>query len=99
MDLENEIDSHDGVLKACVVGHPHLKWDERPVALVVLKPGAAVRAEQVIAQCAKHFAKWQLTDDVLFVDSIPQNSTGKMDKRAVRDRLKNDGYRLPDQRT
>jgi len=99
VDLENEIDSHDGVLKACVVGHPHPKWDERPVALVVLKPGANVTAEQVNARCAKHFARWQLPDDVLFVGSIPQNSTGKMDQRAVRERLKSEGYRLPDQLT
>jgi len=99
VDLENEINAVGGVLEACVVAQPHPKWDERPVALVVLKPGSKVTAEQVTAQCAKHFTKWQLPDDVLFVDSIPQNSTGKMDKKAVRERLKREGYRLPDQRT
>jgi len=98
IDLEDEIDAVDGVLESCVVAQPHPKWGERPVALVVVKPGAKVTAEQVRTQCAKHFAKWQLPDDILFVASIPQNSDGKMDKKAVQDRLKSEGYRLPDQR-
>ena len=99
IDLENEINAVDGVVESCVVAQPHPKWEERPVALVVVKPGATVTAEQVRTQCAKHFANWQLPDDILFVGSIPQNSTGKMDKKAVRERLKSEGYRLPDQRT
>lgn len=97
-DLENEIVAVDGVVEACVVGQPHPKWDERPVALVVLKAGAKVTADQIRDHLAKHFAKWQLPDDVIFVDSIPRTGTGKMDKKAVREHLKAEGYQLPDLR-
>jgi fatty-acyl-CoA synthase len=88
----------DGVAQACVVAHPHPKWDERPVALVVLQPDATLTAAEVVRHCASAFAKWQLPDDVLFVDTIPLTSTGKMDKKIVRADLERQGYRLPDQR-
>ncbi len=71
VDLENDIVAVDGVAQACVVAQPHPKWDERPVALVVLKPGADVGKEDILDHVAKTFAKWQLPDDVLFVDSDP----------------------------
>jgi len=98
VDLENHIVALPGVLQACVVAQPHPKWDERPVALVVLEPGAQVSKEAVLEHCAKVFAKWQLPDDVLYVDSIPLTSTGKMDKKIVRANLEAEGYRLPDLR-
>ena len=98
VDLENHIVSVDGVAQACVVAQPHPKWDERPVALVVLKPGATVAKESILAHCAATFAKWQLPDDVLYVESIPLTSTGKMDKKVVRANLEKQGYRLPDLR-
>tara|TARA_R100000988_G_C4005410_1_gene172219 strand:+ start:219 stop:1832 length:1614 start_codon:yes stop_codon:yes gene_type:complete len=98
VDLENHIAGMAGVAQACVVAHPHPKWDERPVALVIKKPGADVTADQVLAHCEQKFAKWQLPDDVLFVDSIPLTATGKMDKKVVRAQLESDGYKLPDQR-
>jgi fatty-acyl-CoA synthase len=50
----------------------------------------------VIEHCESRFAKWQLPDDVLFVDSIPLTATGKMDKKVVRANLESDGYQLPD---
>ena len=62
------------------------------------KPGGDVNAKQVIEHCAKQFAKWQLPDDVLFVDTIPLTSTGKMDKKTVRAHLDSRGYELPDLR-
>lgn len=96
VDLENDIVSIDGVLQACVVAQPHPKWDERPVALVVLSPGAVVSVKEILDHCSTRFAKWQLPDDILFVDEIPLTSTGKMDKKTVRAQLQNDGYRLPD---
>ena len=68
------------------------------MALVIKKPGADVTADQVLAHCEQKFAKWQLPDDVLFVDSIPLTATGKMDKKVVRAQLESDGYKLPDQR-
>lgn len=96
VDLENDIVAMDGVAQACVVAQPHPKWDERPVALVVLKPGAEVTKEDILAHVSTNFAKWQLPDDVLFVDSIPLTSTGKMDKKVVRADLDSKGYVLPD---
>ena len=98
VDLENQIVGLAGVAQACVVAQPHPKWDERPVALVVLEPGASVSADAVVAHCAVAFAKWQLPDDVLYVDSIPLTSTGKMDKKVVRADLEAQGYLLPDLR-
>ena len=98
VDLENHIAGIDGVAQACVVGVPHPRWDERPVALVVKKPGAEISLDQVRGHCQVQFAKWQLPDDVLFVASIPLTSTGKMDKKVVRAQLTEQGYQLPDLR-
>ncbi|MDO8909198.1 MAG: long-chain fatty acid--CoA ligase [Pseudohongiella sp.] len=98
VDLENHIVGLSGVAQACVVAHPHPRWDERPVALVIRKPGAEVAHEHVLQHCESKFAKWQLPDDVLFVDAIPLTATGKMDKKVVRAKLEADGYKLPDQR-
>lgn len=98
VDLENHIAGMSAVSQACVVAHPHPRWDERPVALVIRKPDTELTAEEVIAHCDGKFAKWQLPDDVLFVDTIPLTATGKMDKKVVRAQLEADGYQLPDQR-
>lgn len=98
VDLENHIVAMPEVAQACVVAQPHPKWDERPVAMVVLKEGAELDAQAVLAHCTSKFAKWQLPDDVLFVDAIPLTTTGKMDKKVVRAKLQDDGYRLPDLR-
>ena len=98
VDLENHIVALDGIASACVVAQPHPKWDERPVALVVLESGVQVSEETVLAHCAKAFAKWQLPDEVLYIDSIPLTSTGKMDKKVVRADLDSNGYQLPDLR-
>ena len=98
VDLENHIVALAGVSQACVVAHPHPKWDERPVALVVLEPGVDVPADVIIEHCGTKFAKWQLPDDVLYVETIPLTSTGKMDKKVVRADLEAQGYKLPDLR-
>lgn len=98
VDLENHVVAMAGVAQACVVAQPHPRWDERPVVLCVLSEGAQVTAEAVIEHCATQFAKWQLPDDVLFVDSIPLTATGKMDKKVVRADLDAKGYMLPDLR-
>lgn len=95
VDLENHIVALDGIAQACVVAQPHPKWDERPVALVVPEPGKAVSQQQVLEHCASAFAKWQLPDEVLFVDDMPLTSTGKMDKKLVRAGLAQQGYVLP----
>ena len=98
VDLENHIVALDGVVQACVVAQPHPKWDERPVALIVQTPGSSLSAEQIRDHCASAFARWQLPDDVLFVESIPLTSTGKMDKKVVRADLAEQGYQLPELR-
>ena len=98
VDLENHIVALDGVAQACVVAQPHPKWDERPVALVVLDAGQTVSVKRILDHCAEAFARWQLPDDVLFVDSVPLTSTGKMDKKVVRADLAEQRYQLPDLR-
>ena len=95
VDLENHIVAIDGVAQACVVAQPHPKWDERPVALIVTEPGKEVSVQTVLDHCETAFAKWQLPDDVLYVDSIPLTGTGKMDKKVVRADLDAQGYELP----
>ena len=98
VDLENHIVALPGVARACVVAQPHPKWDERSVALVVLQGGAEVSPEAILEHCTGRFAKWQLPDEVLFVDDIPLTSTGKMNKKVVRADLAEKGYLLPDLR-
>jgi acyl-CoA synthetase (AMP-forming)/AMP-acid ligase II len=98
VDLENHIVALEGVRQAAVVAQPHPKWDERPVALVILFEGANVTRELIIEHCSEIFAKWQLPDDVVFVEEIPLTSTGKIDKKVIRGQLEADGYKLPDLR-
>jgi len=98
VDLENHIVAIDRVSAACVVAQPHPNWHERPGGSVVLEAGAEVSEQQVLDHCATAFAKWQLPDEVLYIDSIPLTSTGKMDKKVVRADLEAKGYQLPDQR-
>jgi len=99
VDLENHIVALDGVAQAAVVAQPHPKWDERPVALVILVEGSNITGELILEHCAEIFAKWQLPDDVIFVDTIPLTSTGKIDKKTIRAQLEEDRYQLPDLRT
>jgi len=86
VDLENAIMGHPAVAEAAVVAVPHPKWDERPRAFVVLKPGAVATGEEIAKFIAPKFAKWWLPDDYVFVDAIPRTSTGKFLKRALREK-------------
>ena len=95
VDLENHIVSLPAVAQAAVVAQPHPKWDERPVAIVVVADGARLDAGEVLKHCEPRFAKWQLPDDVLVRDSIPLTSTGKIDKKVIRAALEEEGYQLP----
>ncbi|KZD30757.1 Medium-chain-fatty-acid--CoA ligase [Bacillus cereus] len=88
VDLENALMSHDNVLEASVVAVPHEKWQERPVACVVLKEGQVVEREELYALLEAEFPKWWMPDDILFVNEIPKTSVGKFLKRALRDQLK-----------
>lgn len=84
IDMENLLMGHPAVREAVVVGIPHAKWQERPLALVVLKPGQEVTQEELYASLSSAFAKWQLPDQILFVENIPKTSVGKLDKKRVR---------------
>jgi len=87
VDLENSLMGHPAVKEACVVGIPHPKWQERPLAAVVLKDGASATAEELRSFLAKFFAKWQLPDAFVFIDAIPRTSVGKFKKLALREQF------------
>ena len=87
VDLENSLMGHPAVKEACVVGIPHPKWQERPLAAVVLKDGASATAEELRSFLAKSFAKWQLPDAFVFIDAIPRTSVGKFKKLALREQF------------
>jgi fatty-acyl-CoA synthase len=87
VDLENTLMGHPAVREACVVGIPHPKWQERPLAAVVLKEGASATGEELRCFLAKTFAKWQLPDAFVFLDAIPRTSVGKFKKIALRERF------------
>lgn len=86
VDMENALISHPAVLEAAVVGTPHPKWEERPLALVVLRDEfkTKVKKEEIREYLAGRFAKWQLPDEILFVDAIRRTSVGKIDKKVIR---------------
>ena len=93
IDIENIAMAHPAVAMAACIGMKHPKWDERPVVVVVRKPGAELTREALLAFFANKAAKWQVPDDVIFVDSIPLGGTGKMQKSKLREQLQD--YRLP----
>lgn len=90
VDMENELVSHPAVMEAAVVGVAHPKWEERPVALVVLRADYKdkITKDDILAHLANRFAKWQLPEIVLFVDAIPKTSVGKIDKKVIREQYK-----------
>ena len=92
VELENCAVGCAGVAEAAAVGVPHPKWDERPLLLVVRKPGADITAAAILDHLSRHVAKWWLPDEILFVDSLPHTATGKLLKTALRDQYKD--YRL-----
>ena len=98
VDLENHIVAMPDVAQAAVVAQPHPRWDERPVALVIMAEGKELDPAAVIEHCSQAFAKWQLPDEVMETDNIPLTTTGKIDKKIIRARLADEGYQLPDLR-
>jgi fatty-acyl-CoA synthase len=93
IDVENIAVAHPAVAMAACIGVVHPKWDERPIVIVVKKAGAEVSKEELLKFYEGKTAKWQIPDDVVFVDAIPLGATGKMLKTKLREQLK--GYRLP----
>jgi fatty-acyl-CoA synthase len=86
VDLENTLMSHPAVREAGVVGVQHPKWQERPLAVVALKDGARVTADELRTFLSAKFAKWQMPDDFVFVNDLPHTSTGKLLKTELRKR-------------
>jgi fatty-acyl-CoA synthase len=93
IDVENSAMAHPAVAMAACIGMPHPKWDERPIVAVALKPGAELSREELLKFFEGKMAKWQIPDDVVFVESIPIGATGKMLKTKLRQQLKD--YKLP----
>jgi len=96
IDLENVAMSHPDVANCAVIAISHPKWDERPVLVVQGKEGAQPELESFHALMAPHFAKWQLPDDVLYVDTLPLTATGKVSKLMLRKQFAD--YVLPEAR-
>jgi fatty-acyl-CoA synthase len=90
VDMENAIVGHPAVLEAAVIGVSHPKWEERPLALVVLREEhkGKVTKQDLLNHLAKSFAKWQLPDEILFVQEISKTSVGKIDKKVLREKFK-----------
>jgi fatty-acyl-CoA synthase len=84
VDLENHLMAHPDVLEAAVVAIPDEKWDERPLATVVLREGASADLDSLRDHLATRFAKWQLPDAWAFIESVPRTSVGKFDKKVIR---------------
>jgi len=89
VDLENALMAHPAVAEAAVIAVPHAKWQERPLAVIVLRDGVAPTSEELRSLLAVKFAKWQLPDGFVFVPEIPHTSTGKMLKAKLREQFKN----------
>lgn len=93
IDVENIAMAHPAIAMAACIGMRHPKWDERPIVVVVKKPGADVAREELLKFYEGRIAKWQIPDDVVFVDAIPLGATGKMQKVKLREELA--AYTLP----
>jgi 3-(methylthio)propionyl---CoA ligase len=84
IDVENAAMAHPGLANCAVIGIPHPKWTERPVLVAVLTPDSRATKEEILALLDTKLAKWQLPDDVIFVDALPIGPTGKVSKRDLR---------------
>jgi fatty-acyl-CoA synthase len=89
VELENAIMAHPKVLEAAVIAVPHPKWQERPLACVVPRPDSKGRLtkEEVYEHLRPLFPRWELPDDVVFLDAVPKTSVGKFDKKVLRARF------------
>ena len=93
IDIENIAVAHPGVAMAACIGAKHPKWDERPLLVVVPKPGAQPTKHELLAFFDGKIAKWWTPDDVVFVEAIPLGATGKMQKNKLREQFAD--YKLP----
>jgi acyl-CoA synthetase (AMP-forming)/AMP-acid ligase II len=93
IDIENFAVGHPAVAEAAVIGIVHPKWDERPILVIVKKPGAAVEKQELLDYIAPKIAKWWMPDDVQFVSELPHTATGKVSKLELRKAFAD--YKLP----
>ena len=84
---------HPAVHEAAAIACRHAKWDERPLLVVVRKPGSEVDAAEILRYFEGRVPRWQVPDDVAFVDELPHTATGKIQKLRLRERFKD--YQLP----
>ena len=84
IELENIAQSHPAIKEAAVVAKPHEKWSERPVLVVVLKPGASFNQDDMVAHYTGKIAKWHIPDEVITVEQLPHTATGKLLKTEIR---------------
>ena len=87
VDLENTLMSHPAVFEAAVIAVPHAKWQERPLACVVLREEVTATKEELLEMLEEHFAKWWIPDDIIFLKEIPKTSVGKFLKAKLREDL------------
>ncbi len=87
--LENIAVDHPDVAEAAIVGARHPKWDERPLLIVVAKPGRTIDSAELLASYAGKIAKWWTPDEVVVVDQLPHTATGKLNKLALRQQFRN----------
>jgi acyl-CoA synthetase (AMP-forming)/AMP-acid ligase II len=93
IELENIAMAHPAVLEAAAIACRHPKWDERPLLVVVKRPGAVLSTQELLGFFEGRIAKWQIPDDVAFVAEIPHTATGKIQKLKLREQFKD--HRLP----
>ena len=94
IELENLAVAHPAIAQAAAIAIPHPKWQERPLLVVVLKPGESLTREEVLSFLLGKVAKWWIPDDVVFVEKLPLTATGKLSKLQLRKQF--EGYVLPD---
>ena len=93
VDIENEIMANPMVAEAAVIAVNHPKWGERPLACVVVKSGETLTRDELLSFLAERLTKWQIPDDVVFIDEVPKTSVGKFSKKTLRDKFAD--YALP----
>ncbi|MES3020387.1 MAG: 3-(methylthio)propionyl-CoA ligase [Pseudomonadota bacterium] len=93
IDIENIAMAHPAVLQAACIGVAHPKWDERPLLLVVRRPGQELAPAELLAFFEGKIAKWWTPDDVVFIEALPVGGTGKIQKNKLREQFKD--YKLP----
>ena len=93
IEIENIAVGHPSVAEAAVIGVTHPKWDERPLLVIVLKPGKSATRDELLKYLTGRIAKWWMPDDVVFIEELPHTATGKIQKMMLRERFA--AHRLP----